>query len=112
MKKQVNIVFRAGLGVEARLLKQKRKGLWTHVGLLIGKDLFESVPDTEDKKGGVVKSSLDLFCAKEKALFTAFLPIYIDSAQAARLRNWCDLCHKRQSPFDSTYDLANDTAFY
>ena len=52
---QVNVVFRVGVGMESRLLKQKGKGEWTHVGILISGIMFESVPDRESQAGGVVK---------------------------------------------------------
>jgi hypothetical protein len=109
---QVNILFRMGFGLEARLIKQKGKGVWTHVGILISGNIFESVPDGENQNGGVIKSRPETFWSREKASQTAFVTFFLDPQQEEKLSEWCELCCLKRLPFDNTYDLSCDDKMY
>ena len=109
---QVNVVFRVGVGMESRLLKQKGKGEWTHVGILISGIMFESVPDRESQAGGVVKSFPETFWSREKSVQSAFITFFLDPRQKESLLEWCELLVSKRLPFDNTYDLSCDDKMY
>lgn len=106
------IVFRAGFGVEARLVRQKNKGVWTHVGLLVDGAFFESIADTDEYPGGVVKSALACFCNAGNAHRVAHLPFFLETQPRRSLRAWCENLAARRLPFDTTYDLSTDDKMY
>ena len=108
----VNIAFRSGIGLEARLLKQKGKGDWTHVGILISGIIFESVPDRETQDGGVTRSLPETFWSREKSTQSAFTTFFLDTLQKEILLEWCELLVSKRLPFDNTYDLSCDDKMY
>ena len=106
------ILLREGLGVEARLVRLKNRGPWTHVGVLVGGALFESIPSTERTRGGVHMGRLDDFCAPERAVKVGYIPIGLVEPQCENLFHWCHKQVKLRIPFDDSYDLQDDRALY
>lgn len=106
------LLVREGLGVEARLVRLKDRGPWTHVGLIVGGTLFESVPSTERTHGGVRVGRLAEFSAAERAVSVGYVPISLVEPQCQNLFRWCQQQVKAQIPFDDLYNLEDDRTLY
>ncbi len=106
------LLVREGAGVEARLVRLKHRGPWTHVGVLVGGNLFESVPATERTRGGVRIGHVKEFCAPERAVTAGFVPVPLVDHQCEILFRWCQQQVKQCIPFDDHYDLGSDNALY
>ncbi|MHB1642050.1 MAG: hypothetical protein ACYCS8_05245 [Acidithiobacillus sp.] len=108
----VFLLVRAGFGVEARLARQKEKGMWTHAGILVDDVVFECVPDTEQGVGGAVRSREADFANPLRASQAGRVVVSLESARAKSLMDWCETRVNAGLPFDNTYDLSTDDAMY
>ncbi|MGE4530268.1 MAG: YiiX/YebB-like N1pC/P60 family cysteine hydrolase [Acidithiobacillus sp.] len=106
------LLLREGIGVEARLVRLKKRGPWTHIGLIVGGILFESVPSTERTQGGVRIGHVKDFCAPERAVQVGYIPITLINPQCENLFHWCRRQVAQRVAFDDLYDLDNDQALY
>jgi len=95
----VDVVFRAGSGLEARLLRQRPDGgRWTHVGLLFRDGrVFHC-----DARRGVCSDSWERFhCGRSRDLGRVVLRC--SRPQESRLRNFCEGMLARRLVFAEDY---------
>ncbi len=109
---RVFLLVRAGFGVEARLARQKRKGMWTHAGILVDDVVYECVPDTEQCGGGAVVSREDDFANPLRAMRAGRIAFSLEAARIQSLVDWCTALVNAGLPFDNAYDLSTDDAMY
>lgn len=113
-----DLVFRAGRGARADLVRVAGRGPWSHVGLLDrGADgrwvVVHAAPPEAGDKGGVTVTPLTDFASPAKAsTLAAYRVVGLDPNLRARLiRDAHRLAHARV-PFDQSLDLADCDALY
>ena len=125
----MQVVFRAGRGMEARLYRDIDRDdslpgtpIWSHVGIAFEHMVWHASPgrlnETPDDQGrhpgsGVITEPLAAFLHPDIAANGALCDaVDLTDGQSQLIFAWCAGHAHGHTPFDGTYDLENEQALY